>query len=83
MAPTPRISVRRRFWVEVTLAGIATLLFLVTALWPRWFESLFGVEPDGGDGSFERWIALSFAVMAAAAALAARFERRRVRTATA
>lgn len=47
---------RVRFWVETTLAGVSAACLALTAAWPQWIEDIFGLEPDGGDGSTEwRW----------------------------
>jgi hypothetical protein len=58
------ISMRTRFWVESALAGATALLAVVTLAWHDWIETIFGVDPDHGNGSLE-W--LFVAVMAAAA----------------
>jgi hypothetical protein len=46
-------SLRSRFWIEAVLASITGGLFVVTLVWREWIELVFGVEPDGGDGSLE------------------------------
>jgi hypothetical protein len=71
---------RRRYWVELALASVATVLFVLTLLWHDWIEA-FGVEPDGGDGSLEWIIVAVFAVVALVSAALARAERRRWRSA--
>lgn len=55
--------------VEAVLAGIAAVLTVVTLVWPTWIESLSGLEPDGGTGETERWLAAVFAVAALVLAL--------------
>jgi hypothetical protein len=62
--------------VETTMAGIAAVLTVVTFIWPTWIESLTGLEPDGGTGETEWWLALIFAVAALALSLMARRDRR-------
>jgi hypothetical protein len=45
--------VRRRFWIEVSLAATCLAAFTMTMLVPTWIEEVFGVEPDGGSGALE------------------------------
>jgi hypothetical protein len=70
-------AVRRRFWVESALAGIGTLLAVVTALVPDWVERLGGTGGDAGGGGTERAIAVLFLVAAAVPGMLARAEWRR------
>lgn len=71
--------VRNRFWVESGLAVLSGCLALVTLVWHNWIELLFGVEPDGGDGSFE-WGLVVFLLLATVIFSAlARAEWRRAR----
>ena len=46
-------SARIRFWIAAALAAIAGGCFVATLVWREWIELVFGVEPDGGDGSLE------------------------------
>lgn len=81
MLPRLRSSkpVRSRFWVECALALISGNLAVLTLLWPNWIELIFGVEPDGGDGSLE-WVLVGLCVGATVAFSAlARTEWRRAR----
>jgi hypothetical protein len=50
--------------VELGCAGIAAVLFVVTALWKDWIEILFGVDPDAGSGALEWLIPTLFLVVA-------------------
>ncbi len=70
-----RTSTKRRVLnVMTVLVGIVAV---VTIAWPTWFEALTGEDPDGGDGSFERWVARGVAVAAVVAVvLVARTGRR-------
>jgi hypothetical protein len=55
---------------------ILGILTGVTLLWPRWIESLTGLEPDAGSGEVEWGIVAMFAVLALAAGLLARRDYR-------
>ena len=46
-------KVRLRLWLEIGLASITGFLSLITLVWRDWIERLFGVEPDGGNGTLE------------------------------
>jgi hypothetical protein len=65
---------RRRFWIEAALAVTALALFVLTLTTAEWIEFLFGVDPDGGDGSLEVLVLASFLVAAGGFALVARTE---------
>jgi hypothetical protein len=71
---------RGRFWLELALAGIAAILFVLTLAWHDWIEA-FGIEPDGGNGSLEWVIVGVFAVAALVCGALARAEWRRSRPA--
>jgi hypothetical protein len=70
-------SVRRRFWLEAGLGVAAVALLLLTAAIPDWIEVIFGVEPDEGNGSFERVLVAALAACAISFSMAARREWRR------
>ena len=55
---------RRLPSAELGCAGIAAVLFVVTALWKDWIEILFGVDPDAGSGAIEWLIPTLFLVAA-------------------
>jgi hypothetical protein len=71
-------NVRLRFWAECTLAGLAAIFAVLTAVWPDWIELLFGADPDGGDGSVEWGIVATLVVVAIVFAVLARFEHKRL-----
>lgn len=77
-----RHNVRRLFWVETGLAGIAGLLALITPIFPDWIEFVSGWDPDQHNGSVEWFIALGLLVVAVVLGMAARIEWRRNPAAT-
>jgi hypothetical protein len=62
--------------LETALAILLAILTAVTLLWPRWIESLTGLEPDAGSGEAEWGIVIVFAVLALLAGLLARHDYR-------
>jgi len=65
--------------LEIALAVALAVLAAVTAFWPRWIESLTGLEPDAGSGETEWEMVAVFAVLALAASLLAGRDYRRAR----
>jgi hypothetical protein len=41
------------------LAGVSAAVALVTAVAPHWLETIFGLDPDGGNGSTELLIVIA------------------------
>jgi hypothetical protein len=72
---------RKRLRFEIGLAIISGLLFLITLVSNEWIEIVFGVDPDGGDGSLEWLITLSTAIIAIIAIILVRSDWRRLRAA--
>jgi hypothetical protein len=70
-------DVRARFWVETVLATVTGALLLLTLVWHDWVERIFGVEPDGGDGSLEWLLVGGLLVLSVTSAALARLEWRR------
>jgi hypothetical protein len=70
---------KRRVITAVTI--VVGVVGLVTLLWPTWIETLTGADPDGGDGSFELWLARGLAFAALVGVLAMTVVRRRHRSA--
>jgi hypothetical protein len=67
-----RNNFRCRFWVELGLASIASLLALITPIFPAWLELVSAWDPDRHDGSAEVLIVVGlFAVIVVTLALAA------------
>ena len=73
-------QMRLRFWLEAVLATITSALLLLTLVWDDWAESLFDVSPDGGNGSFERWIVGTLLIATIVLFNLARYEWRRTRS---
>ena len=63
--------------IETVIALVAAVLTVAAVLWPTWIESSSGLEPDGGSGEAEWWLAIVFAAVAAGSALLARRDFRR------
>ncbi len=68
---------RRRFWVALAVAVMGVLGLVATLVWPAWIELVLGADPDGGDGSIERALAMAASVVSAGAVIVAGFEWRR------
>lgn len=69
-----RHALRRRFWFETAMAGIATLLAVVTLVRRDWIEALFALDPDRGSGALEWTIVGSLLALAIGLTLLARYE---------
>ena len=64
--------------LEVAASIVSIALLILTLVEPQWIERWLDESPDGGDGSFERWVVGgTFAVAAIVAAWLARRERQR------
>ena len=46
---------RRRFWLETSIAIGTGILFLITLVWNNWIEIVFGVDLDNNNGTLE-WL---------------------------
>ena len=78
-----RKDLRTRFWVEAALSSLTAGLLILTLATPEWVELLFGVAPDGGDGSLEWWLVTALAVITAGVSVLAGVEWRRAGPASA
>ncbi len=70
-------TLRRRFWLELTLAAASAVLLFLTLFSRDWVEIVFHADPDAGSGAFE-WMLVAFTTtIAAGSFLLARWEWRR------
>jgi hypothetical protein len=67
-------GLRARFWFEVVMASATGFLAILTSVWRDWIETLFGVDPDHGNGSLEWIVVAGLAVVTIALVLGARVE---------
>jgi hypothetical protein len=72
-----RSALRRRFWVEAGMGLLTAVLFVVTLVQQSWIESLFGIDPDSGNGSVEWIIVGGLALLTVALFSLASYERGR------
>jgi hypothetical protein len=75
------VSVVLRARAEIALSAILAIATIVTAVWPSWIETVFGFDPDGGNGQAEWLIVAALAAVTLAAAMLARRDLRAVRSA--
>jgi len=54
---------RCKFWLESISGSITGILAIFTLFWPQWIESVFKVDPDGGNGSAE-WLTVGILLTA-------------------
>ena len=72
-----RNSLRSRFYPETILGIISGIMFVVTLLSRAWIETVFHVDPDGGQGWVEWAIVGGLLVVTLGMAALARYEWRR------
>lgn len=72
---------RYRFWIEATLALCTGVLAIVTLFWHDWIETIFGVDPDKGNGSSEWLVVAGLLIITTILAFGARIEWRHARLA--
>ncbi len=70
-------GLRLRFWIEAGLAAVSAILAIGTLVWHDWAESIFGIDPDEGNGSFEVAVTLIAVALTVLFVGAARVEWRR------
>lgn len=74
-------ALRNRFWIECILASIAGVLAVVTLFWHDWIETVFGVDPDKGNGSAEWLVVVILVIVTLTLTFGARLEWRHARLA--
>jgi len=52
-----------KYRIEALLGVITLVLAILTAVVPDWFERIFDAAPDNGDGGFEAWTVVLFALV--------------------
>jgi hypothetical protein len=70
-------GLRSRFWLETILGSITGIVAIITLFWQDWIETVFGVDPDHGNGSAEWLVVAVLLLITAALAVGARHEWRR------
>jgi hypothetical protein len=73
-----RTRPERLVWIASGLAFVSGILFVLTLVWKDWIELVFGVDPDGHDGSLEWLIVLALLASTVTFAALARKKWRRV-----
>ena len=46
-------ALRRRFWLEISMAIVTCMLFVITLVQRAWIEVVFRVDPDNRSGALE------------------------------
>lgn len=76
-----RKALRSRFWLEVGMAIVTTILFLITLVQRDWIEVVSGVDPDSRSGTLEWLIVGALLVVMITLVTLASYEWRRTRAA--
>jgi hypothetical protein len=71
---------RSRFWVECFLSVLTASLTALTLIWHDWAETLFHVDPDRSNGSFEIGVTVVLAIITLTFIVTARSEWTRNRS---
>ena len=74
-----RNALRRRFWLEMGMAIVTGMLFVITLVQRDWIEIVFNVDPDQRSGAFEWLIVGTFLVVTITLFTLASYEWRRAR----
>jgi hypothetical protein len=73
-------AMRLRFWLEIVMATVTGILFLITLIVRDWIEIVFNVSLDNYSGSAEWMIVGVLLVMTIALSVLARYEWRRAQS---
>lgn len=76
-----RKALRWYFWLEVGLAIVTGILFVVTLVQRDWIETIIGVDPDNYNGSLEWFVVGALLVVTIMLFVLAGSEWRRARIA--
>ena len=72
-------GLRHQFWLESISGSVTGIAAVITLFWHDWIETVFGIDPDRGNGSAE-WLIISVLLLVTIAlAVGARREWRRAR----
>jgi hypothetical protein len=74
-------ALRRRFWLEMSMAIVTCMLFVITLVQRNWIEIVFRVDPDNGSGALEWLIVGALFIITIMFVTLAGYEWRRARIA--
>jgi hypothetical protein len=57
-----RNALRWRFWLEMGMAIVTSILFVITLVWKDWIEIVFKIDPDNSSGALE-WLIIGALVV--------------------
>jgi hypothetical protein len=77
-----RNALRLHFWLEMGVAVVTSILFVITLVQRDWIEVVFGVDPDKSSGALEWLIVGALLVVTIMLFTLASYEWRRARAAT-
>ena len=72
-----RHPLRRRFWLETSMAIVTSILFVITLVQRGWIEIVFNVDPDNRSGALEWLIVAALLVVTLTLFTLASYEWRR------
>jgi len=75
-----KTALRRRFWLETSMAIVTSVLFVITLVQRDWIEAVFNVDPDSRSGALEWLIVATVLVVTIMLFTLASYEWHRART---